>query len=264
MKLDGAKRLMGSREGRFDGHAHVFHAGLPMAAQRRYTPTYDAGLEDYIALLTKHGLDGALLVQPSFLGIDNSFLVNSLRTARRHGALTFRGVVMLDPAMSHDQIARLSAEGIVGMRLNLVGGAARGFDIDPWDGLLRRIDAAGWHIEIHCEGPFLPPLLKELLARCETVVVDHFGLPDQTAPLRCPGHRALFEAPPGRVVVKASAPYRVFPHVPTARAIERCSSILASFSNHFDPGQLAWGSDWPWTRFEARHTYEELIRWYSQ
>ena len=52
-----------------------------MVAGRRYTPDYDASLDDYAALLVENHLGGGLLVQPSFLGSDNSFLLESLSRA---------------------------------------------------------------------------------------------------------------------------------------------------------------------------------------
>jgi len=260
MTFTGANRLMGMKTGRFDGHAHVFRADLPMIPRRRYTPAYDAELADLAGLLRAHRLDGAILVQPSFLGTDNSFLLSSLATAGSMEDLTFRGVVMLDPDTSPAEIADLSEQGVIGMRLNLVGGAARNFDIRLWDRVLRRIDGAGWHVELHCEGSLLPPLLDALLARCQTVVIDHFGLPDTTTlPDR------MFGSPTSdRIMVKVSAPYRVFPNLSSDEAEIRCRSIAEALIRELGPENLIWGSDWPWTRFEDRHTYADTLGWLAQ
>lgn len=263
MQFTGANRLMDGRAGRFDGHAHVFRADLPMTPDRRYTPGYDATLPDFVAVLRGHGMDGALLVQPSFLGTDNRHLLSALEAGKAMDALTLRGIVMLDPGASAEHIADLSSQGIIGMRLNLVGGAARDFDIAPWDGVLRRIDAAGWHVELHCEGVLLPPLIDALLARCRTVVVDHFGLPGSAEPAECSGYRAIADAPTGRVMVKASAPYRVFPKLSFDDAAARCRPILDNLSEALGPECLIVGSDWPWTRFENRHRYADAIAWFD-
>src|SRR3546814_17001564 len=61
-------------EGSIDSHAHVFVPGLSVIAERRYTPDYAAPLDDYLALLDAQGLAHGVLVQPSFLGTDNSHL----------------------------------------------------------------------------------------------------------------------------------------------------------------------------------------------
>ena len=64
-----------------DTHAHVFRQGLALADTRRHTPDYDATLTQYLALLDAHGVARGVLVQPSFLGTDNSHLVAALRAA---------------------------------------------------------------------------------------------------------------------------------------------------------------------------------------
>nr|WP_198969864.1 hypothetical protein [Xylophilus sp. ASV27] len=46
-----------------DTHAHVFVRGLPLAAQRRHAPGYDALPRDYLAHLDRHGLSHGVLVQ---------------------------------------------------------------------------------------------------------------------------------------------------------------------------------------------------------
>ena len=66
-----------------DSHAHVFVRGLPLAPQRRHAPDYDATPADFGALLDAHGVSHALLVQPSFLGTDNRFLLDAIRARPR-------------------------------------------------------------------------------------------------------------------------------------------------------------------------------------
>ena len=260
MIFTGANRLIGVEAGRFDGHTHVFRADLPMIADRRYTPDHDAEMDDLILLLREHALDGAILVQPSFLGFDNRFLLSALSVAEGTDDLTLRGVVMLDPAASPMEIADLAAQGVIGMRLNLVGGTARDFDVAVWDRVLRRIDAVGWHVELHCEGPLLRPILDALLIRCRTVVVDHFGLPDATA-----SDDGLFRAlPSDRVMVKVSAPYRVFPNASSREAATLCLPIVERIARELGSHNLIWGSDWPWTRFEGRHSYSDTLDWLNQ
>jgi len=263
MQFIGANQLLGGATGNFDGHAHVFRSDLPMTAERRYTPDYDAEFPAYAELLRKHGLNGALLVQPSFLGTDNSYLLTQLTAAAVMPDLIVRGVATLDPRTSVNEITDLSNAGIVGIRLNLVGGSARNFDIEPLDTLLRNIDAVGWHVELHCEGPLLAPLLESLLRRCRTVVVDHLGLPDCKAPLECTGLSAILAAPIGRVFVKASAPYRVFATLTVREAALCCAPIIDRLANGIGSDHLVWGSDWPWTRFENQHSFSDTLGWFD-
>ncbi|MDV6271429.1 hypothetical protein [Rhodococcus globerulus] len=39
-----------------DTHAHVFHRGLALSNNRRYTPTYDADVALYLTELDRHGV----------------------------------------------------------------------------------------------------------------------------------------------------------------------------------------------------------------
>ncbi|MCA3865811.1 MAG: amidohydrolase family protein, partial [Burkholderia sp.] len=128
-----------------DAHAHVFAHGLPLAPVVRHAPDYDATLDTYIAHLAEHGITHAVLVQPSFLGTDNTFFVDVLRRYPRR----FRGVAMVDPAISDHDLDALHRAGVVGMRLNLVGLPIPDFGEPAWRALFARINALGWHVEIH-------------------------------------------------------------------------------------------------------------------
>src|SRR4051794_28182411 len=64
-----------------DTHAHVFTRDLMLASDRRYAPGYDAPFADYLAMLDRNGVSHGVLVQPSFLGTDNTFLAKALLQA---------------------------------------------------------------------------------------------------------------------------------------------------------------------------------------
>lgn len=260
MHLTGANVIMGMPEGHFDGHAHVFTADLPMVRQRRYTPDYDATIADYVNLLRDNHLGGALLIQPSFLGTDNSFLLETLAQATTITDMVFRGVVMLNPDTADDEIARLNESGVVGFRLNLVGQASR-FDIEDWAGLLKKLDRHDWHVELHCEGDHLPQILPGLLKHAPKVVVDHFGLPGCVTPTACAGKSALLDVKDDRLFVKVSAPYRAFPDVKFADRTVLGSLVFRKLFDQLGPARLVWGSDWPWTRFERQHSYSDTLEW---
>ena len=58
-----------------------------------------------------------VLVQPSFLGTDNRFLLDAIRARPRR----LRGVAVVDPEAGDDALQALADSGICGIRLNLVG-----------------------------------------------------------------------------------------------------------------------------------------------
>src|SRR5689334_232395 len=91
-----------------DSHAHVFSRGLKLAATRRYAPDYDATLAEYLNHLGAHGLSHGVLVQPSFLGTDNSYLLAALRQVPER----LRGVVVLEPGVSRALLNDMARIGV--------------------------------------------------------------------------------------------------------------------------------------------------------
>ena len=188
-----------------DAHAHIFRRGLPLAGTRRYAPDYDVLVEDYLRQLNENGLGGGVLVQPSFLGTDNSFLLDALRRFPAR----LRGIAVVEPGIEEATLAALNAAGIVGIRLNLIGAALPDLRAEPWPTLLRRLAALGWQVELHREARDLATLIDPVLEHEVRVVVDHFGRPDPSLGVDDPGFRDLLSrGASGRVWVKLSGAYR--------------------------------------------------------
>jgi len=237
-----------------DTHAHVFRRDLPLAQRRRYTVDYDATLHDYLIMLRANGMARGVLIQPSFLGFDNGYL---LRALEQHGE-QLRGIVALPRQTSIDDMARLAKAGVAGIRLNLIGRNDPDFGSPEWRRHLAIVAQLGWQIEIQCEAARLPGLLPALVQSGAPVVVDHFGRPDAVLGVKDPGFRYLLEAAgSGQVYVKLSAPYRI-----GAKLAENAAPRLL---NAFGPDRLLWGSDWPHTQFEnvadAGECRSALDRW---
>ena len=104
---------------RIDTHAHVFARGLPMADGRRYTPAYDITVDECLARLDALGMSHGVLVQPSFLGSDNSYMLQAIARAPDR----LRGIAMVEPDIGEQALLALQQGGVVGVRFNLVGGA---------------------------------------------------------------------------------------------------------------------------------------------
>ncbi|CAN7275500.1 amidohydrolase family protein [Pseudorhodoferax sp. LjRoot39] len=219
-----------------DSHAHVFVRGLPLAPQRRHAPDYDALLTDYLALLDVHGVSHAVLVQPSFLGTDNRFLLQALRAAPRR----LRGVAVVDPQTPAAELRALAAAGVCGLRLNLVGLPLPDFAQPDWQRLLSDVRALDWHVEVHRPAHDLALAAQPVLDAGCRLVVDHFGLPGADGP----SDWLLRAAASGRVWVKLSAAYRSWPPADARSPGEAARRLLQAFG----PGRLVWGSDWPHTQ----------------
>jgi predicted TIM-barrel fold metal-dependent hydrolase len=231
-----------------DSHAHVFVRGLPLASGRRYAPSYDATLDDYRKMLASLGLSHGVLVQPSFLGTDNGFLLSCL--AAHPGQL--RGIVVVDPARDLGQIDAWHARGVVGVRANLIGKALPDFGDPLWAPFLERMTALDWHLEVQIEAARLPDIAPALLNSGVRIVVDHFGRFDPALGLADPGFASLLSlGATRRVWVKISAAYRVSPDPrdPDA-ALAIAARAWPALLREFGVDRLVWGTDWPHTQFE--------------
>ncbi|CAG9179695.1 amidohydrolase [Cupriavidus respiraculi] len=237
-----------------DSHAHVFHRGLTLAPTRRYKPDYDALPAQYVALLDAHRLSHGVLVQPSFLGADNSYMVGALQASE--GRL--RGVAVVQPDIDAAGIDALARAGVVGIRLNLFGMPDPELGAPQWRRLLELVNAAHWHVEVHVPAARLPGVLPALLDAGCRVVVDHFGRPDPALGVDDPGFRFLLrQADSRRVWVKLSAPYRTWDADQCASAPRAAAQQLLGA---FGAERLMWGSDWPHT--EHRHvSYPPARQW---
>jgi predicted TIM-barrel fold metal-dependent hydrolase len=227
-----------------DSHAHVFLRDLPMAAGRRHTPAYDATLADYLSRLDAHGISHGVLVQPSFLGTDNHFLLDAIRAQPQR----LRGVAVVDPGIDEPALLALAAGGICGIRLNLVGQPLPDLAQPEWQTLLARAHALGWHVEVHRGAADLAQVGQAVLDAGCKLVVDHFGLPGATHDAADWLARA---AQTGRAWVKLSAAYRSWPDSHAPGAIAAAQRLLRDVG----PGRLLWGSDWPHTQHGDRVDY---------
>lgn len=233
-----------------DTHAHVFERGLPMPAARRYAPGHDATLAQYLWLLDQHGVQHGVLVQPSFLGTDNGYMLEALRMAG--GRL--RGVAVVDDTAGAAHLEALAVAGVDGLRLNLIGLPLPDLAAPGWARVLEQANALGWHVELHLEAARLPAIVPALLAAGCRIVVDHFGRPDPALGVDDPGFGFLLrQADSGRVWVKLSAPYRNGPvdgRLAAARLLDA-----------FTARRLLWGSDWPHTQHAEQASYSQAVQW---
>jgi predicted TIM-barrel fold metal-dependent hydrolase len=249
-----ANNIKDTRITAIDAHAHVFVRGLPLAAQRRHAPDYDATLDGYAGHLLANGISHAVLVQPSFLGTDNSFFLDVAKRYPRR----FRGVAVVDCAVTDAELARLDSTGVVGIRLNLIGLPVPQLSAPEWRRLFARVNALGWHVEVHREAVDLHAVVSPLLEQGCTVVVDHFGRPNPHTGANDPGFGCLLSmASTGRVWVKLSAAYR---SAPGNDGTVLGTALTSQLLDVYTPERLVWGSDWPHTQHQQLVDYDATRR----
>ncbi len=233
---------------RIDTHAHVFFRSASMADQRRYTPEYDATVQDYLHELRSNDLTHGILVQPSFLGTDNSLLLETLEESG--GQL--RGIAVVDATFRREDIVRLKDAGVVGVRLNLVGRKIPNVNLPEWAELMEGLVASGLFVEVYGRSTILALVVPNLLRRGAKVIVDHFGMPDPEIGVLDPHFDSLLDyGTSRRLWCKLSAPYRCGPN---GEAIALEAYPLLREALGLD--RLLWGSDWPHTQHEGHQTYQ--------
>jgi len=243
-----------TRIGSIDCHAHVFTRDLPMPDRRRAPSGYDATPEDYLRVLGANDMSKGVLVQPSFLGTDNSYLVAALQKYPDR----FRGIAVVAPTISGAELQRLQDAGVVGIRLNLVGLPTPEFASSAWRSLLDELKQRRWQVEVHRSAGELAPAIDPLVTAGVNVVVDHFGRPDEKLGVDDPGFRYLLTLGRTRTVwVKLSGAYR---NGPGGKGEATAVAALPPLRSAFGLDRLVWGSDWPHTLFEKTVDYASQRR----
>jgi predicted TIM-barrel fold metal-dependent hydrolase len=223
--------------GACDCHAHVLGPfdRHPLAAERSYTPP--ASLPDaYLRMLDALGFARGVLVQPSIYGTDNRCVLD---TVSAHGE-RLRAVVVVDPAIAPDELARMHAAGARGFRINLLfkGGVA----LDALEATARKVAPLGWHAQLLVDIRSLGDFAARLDALPIPVVFDHMGHFPAALGTEWDGFRAMLRlAERGNAWVKISGAYRLSdrrsPHAEVAPIARRLIAAV--------PERLVWGTDWP-------------------
>ncbi len=225
--------------GAVDAHCHVFGpmAQFPFSPKAKYLPD-DAGPDMLFALRDRLGFARNVIVQASCHGTDNAATLNAI--ARSEGRA--RGVAVVDPAISEDELAALHAGGIRGIRFNFL---KRLVDDAPKDKFLevsRRLPQ-GWHVVIYFEADILEELRPFMDAIPVPLVIDHMGRPDVTQGPDGPDMKAfrrLLDSRPD-IHFKPTCPDRLDPTGDPWNAFaEAVRPLVEDY-----PDRCIWGTDWP-------------------
>jgi len=224
-----------------DCHAHICgpQSVYNYIPERIYSPP-DALLPEYSRVLTALGCSRAVLVQPSFYGIDNSAMLGAMKIA----GPAFRGVAVIADTATAQELEAMHAAGVRGARLNIVDvreGKGQ-LPIERIVSLANRIKPFGWHIEFLMHVDEFPDLDVTLGKLSVDVVFGHLGYVKTEKDAATPGFQALLRLlRDGRAWVKFTGAYRIssqtLPHADT-NAFAHALITTA-------PDRIVWGTDWP-------------------
>jgi 2-pyrone-4,6-dicarboxylate lactonase len=233
--------------GAVDAHCHVFGpaADFPFSAKAKYQPQ-DATPEMLFALRDKLGFTRNVIVQASCHGTDNAATLNGIAKAKGKA----RGVAVVDPDISDDELDALQAGGIRGIRFNFLKRLVDNAPKDKFLEVAQRIVRLGWHVVIYFEADILEELKPFIAAIPVPVVIDHMGRPDVAqgpdgADMQA--FRALMDSRPD-IWVKVTCPDRLDaagePYDDFVRAVR---PLVEAY-----PDRVLWGTDWPHPNMETR------------
>ena len=226
--------------GAVHAHCHVFGPSIefPYSPIRKYTP-HDAPAAKLFSLRDHLGFQRNVLVQASCHATDNSAMVDCLR--RSNGFA--RGVAIVDPSISNDELFELDAAGVRGVRFNFL---KRLVDPTPKSEYLKtamRVAEMGWHVVVYFEAEELDelePFLKEIPS---IVVIDHMGRPDISLGVKHPQFSRFVKLMEDNANfwVKVSCPERLTVAGPPYDDVTPFArTLVEQFSE-----RVLWGTDWP-------------------
>src|SRR5262249_27567275 len=124
--------------GACDSHTHVIpESNWKLAPGANYTPS-PAPAPVHLAMLDALGLERGIVVQPSIFGTDNAAVVDAIAQAPQR----LRGVAVVDPAITDNALQALHAQGIRGVRFNVMLGGGGG--LKAMTELAPRLASLGW------------------------------------------------------------------------------------------------------------------------
>jgi D-galactarolactone isomerase len=219
---------------------HVYDSRYPAADTATIFPP-DATIEDYREVQRALGLERTVVVQPTTYGLDNSCQIDAASALGDRARL----VVVVDEAVSDDQLVELHDVGARGARFQMLPGGALGWSsLEP---VAERIAPLGWHVQLQMDGNLLPGRLEQLLRLPTPIVVDHVGRFMPPPPAGSTAFGALLQLlDTGRCWVKLSAPYEsIGPTVVGGRPGFPAVTDLVRVLVERHPHRLLWATNWP-------------------
>ena len=230
--------------GAVDAHCHVFGpmAQFPFSDKAKYLPE-DAGPDMLFALRDHLGFSKNVIVQASCHGTDNSATLDAI--ARSNGKA--RGVAVVDPAISEDDLHALHEGGMRAIRFNFLKRLVDNAPKDRFLDVARRLPS-GWHVVIYLEADILDELRPFMDAIPVPIVIDHMGRPDVTQGPDGPDMRAFRTLLDSRADIhfKPTCPDRLDAVKeggggdPWDAFADAVAPLVADY-----PDRCIWGTDWP-------------------
>lgn len=242
---------------KFDTHAHIFLKNIGIK-DARYIPNYSISKDDFMAQMHSFGFSGGVLIQPSFLGYDNSLLLQAIAND-----LNLRGVAVLPFTTDSKLLESYAKRGIVGIRLNLIGKdvkeTLKSLQSTQAKAFFDSIKSLDWHVEVHKEMNELNSIIESLLGFDVKIVIDHLGRPNKDYEGL---ERLLSFKDECKLWFKLSGFYRFGGD--ELENIGIAQHVYKRLKEAFGVERFVFGSDFPHTNFEKAMSYEQSFKAFLQ
>ena len=226
--------------GACDAHCHVFGPAskFPYSADRSYTPP-DAPAESLRRLHATLGVSRAVIVHASCHGTEMDVTLDAIASSGG----TYRGVACVEDTVTDQQLERLHAGGIRGIRFNFVKHLGGVPDLAVFHRLVARIKPLGWHIVLHFDADDILAQ-QHLLGRIDVpFIIDHMGRVKAADGLEQMPFQSLLDLYRRNPLawIKVCGAERVsVGKRPFRDAVPFARALIA-----VDSTRILWGTDWP-------------------
>jgi predicted TIM-barrel fold metal-dependent hydrolase len=238
-----------------DTHFHVFGPPevFPFVSTHEYTPPA-APLEHYRKMLAVIGIERAIVVQPSVHGLDNSATLDAIKNSSGR----FRGVGRIDDKTPTEELQRLHAGGLRGVRFNLLNRPRGNVKLDVLDRCVEKIAGLGWSVDLHIDMKNLIEQENRIRKMPIPVVIDHIARVKPAEGLKQAGFQLLLDLMMLKHVwTKVSGADKIcgttvhsYYGLPFIEVIPYAQAVIA-----VAPERVIWGTDWPHSNnFSPGHT----------
>lgn len=221
--------------GACDCHVHIYEPErFPLTQQ-----IARASWRDYHNVQQRLGLERAVLVQANGYGFDIRCLLDALSQAGDAA----RGIAVIKPDITDEQLVELHRNGVRGVRFMLIPNAQGALGWEALEAISARIAELGWVINLQVDGRLLADYEQRLRALPSALSIDHTGKFLEPVGTDHIGFKSLLRLlDTGNVWVKVSAPYETSktgaPHYEDV-------SQLARALVQIHPDRCLWASNWP-------------------
>lgn len=239
-----------------DAHLHLWVKDpdkYPWSPIGGYVPEIEAPISRYEKVMEENLIDGAVLVQPTPYGWDNSYLLDCKKSNPRK----FKAVVLVDPtsdkaAQKLEQLVKLGADGL---RINLHLKPCQEWENEHFFKLMESCV----NLQIPVCAQLTPDYLDFFKKLCiefpSKFIIDHLGRPNKGANPKDENFKKLLNlSEHSNIYIKLSGMnYYSSESAPYQDTWELLKTVKA----HFGSNHCLWGSDYPFV--EEHWSYKENL-----